>query len=131
METNAMLTMIVTILTISLLGFFNGLFSYFLDYCFWEGSVFSGYLPFLAQNCLSAEEWKEVQMLTPEQRDNEYTLRAQNKFFFKMLGGCVICFNVWISLAAFTILNSIFGFGWGYFLVFLLISHFTVRKISH
>lgn len=126
MELFYYLDIIVTIVLVGLIGIACGLFSYFLDYCFWPGSVFKFYLPWLARTVLPSSECKEVELLAPELRPEEYVRRAENYMLFKLLGGCMYCFNVWITFASFSVLP----FEWYYIFVYTPVSHFFLRKFG-
>lgn len=126
MELFYYLHIIVTIVLVGLLGVACGAFSYFLDYCFWPGSVFKFYLPWLARTVLPKSECKEVELLSKELRANEYVHRAENYMLFKLLGGCMYCFNVWITFASFALLP----FEWYYIFIYTPAAHFFLRKFG-
>lgn len=126
MELFYYLHIIVTIVLVALLGVSCGAFSYFLDYCFWPGSVFKFYLPFLARTVLPKSERKEVELLEKSLRANEYVHRAENYMLFKLLGGCMYCFNVWITFISFSLLP----FEWYYIFIYTPAAHFFLRKIG-
>lgn len=117
---------IVTIILVSILAVCCGLFSYFLDYCFWPVSVFKFYLPFVAKVLLPKSECDEVKMLSAELRPEEYVRRAENYMLFKLLGGCIFCFNVWITFISFSLLP----FDWYYIFIYTPVSHFFLRKFG-
>ena len=121
MELFYYLHIIITIVLVALLGVGCGAFSYFLDYCFWPGSVFKAYLPFVARIVLPKSECNEVKLLAPELRPEEYVRRAENYMLFKLLGGCMYCFNVWITFASFALLPFIYTPA----------AHFFLRKFGN
>ncbi len=126
------LIIILKLITLCILGGICGLLGYFLDYCFQEHSVFQKYLPWLAKTLVRSQkpsDYKEVMMLKPELRDYEFITRALGIFHYKMLGGCSICFNVWLSATGFILLNLGLSFGWFYLPVFTLTSHLVLRKL--
>lgn len=122
-------TIILMVFIVSVLAWINTLFSYLLDYCFWDGSIFQSYLPWLAEMNLDIIEWNEVQMLPKEQRKAEYINRAQSKFFYKVLGGCIVCTNVWLSFGTFFVLSMILNIEWYYIIPYTVSSSFFLRKI--
>lgn len=72
------------------LAFISALLSLFLDFCFREGNIFEGWLDFLAD--LHLPEDVEAADI-----DREDRFKMVDWFWFKPLGGCVVCMNVWIS----------------------------------
>lgn len=125
--------MMLKIACLTMMAGTNALLSYFLDYCFWENSIFSSYLPWLSKKILKKKDihaYTEVKLLDESLRDNEYVARASNMFFFKMLGGCVICFNVWISFFTFSWIVFLFDFSFSFLPIYILTSHFFIRKLS-
>lgn len=75
------------------LAVISALLSMFLDFTFREGNIFEGWLDFLADLHLP-EDVKEAL-----DNDREERFKMVDWFWFKPLGGCVICMNVWISFA--------------------------------
>ena len=72
--------MILEILIIfSILGMCSAFISYFIDFCFGEGNIFEKYYLFLLTY-----------------------VEPKSKWLFKILGGCNICLNFWISLFIFS-----------------------------
>jgi hypothetical protein len=73
--------MILEILIIfSILGMCSAFISYFIDFCFGEGNIFEKYYLFLLTY-----------------------VEPKSKWLFKILGGCNICLNFWVSLFIFII----------------------------
>lgn len=135
MDITYLMTLSATILIAFLLGGINALFSYFLDYCFWEGSIFGFWLPFNAKTQLKIwkpKKYTQLQLLkdSPE-FDNMLIDSAQNLFFYKILGGCLICTNIWVALASFFVIHSyLLPLSWIYFLPYTLFSSYILRKIA-
>lgn len=128
-----MIEIILTILFVSVLAWICALFSYLLDYCFWTGSIFGKYIPYLAKTLVKAlnpKDYKEVSMLKKELQEVEFIGRAEKIFFFKILGGCVICTNVWIAMISFVFINLYFNIGWLYMLPYVFSASFFLRKIT-
>lgn len=90
------------------------LLSLFLDFCFREGNIFEGWLDFLADLHLP----KEAMNID----DREDRFKLVDWFWFKPLGGCVVCMNVWISF----ITCALFFWDWR-FIIVVLLSNFLVR----
>lgn len=132
METNVMILIILQITIISLIGWLTALFSYFLDYCFWENSIFGKWLPFLSQKLLKKKDYKKLNqiLLLPENaRYNAYIEASGPYFLFKILGGCIICTNVWICMLLFPIW-WICGIDWYYLFPYIFSSSFFLRRIT-
>jgi hypothetical protein len=130
METFAKIDLIVVIALVTVLGWLCALLSYFLDYCFWERSIFQNYLPWLASKCISREDLKEVSMLRPSEQANDLIRRASGSFFYKVLGGCIICTNVWLSFITFFILCNVLNLGWYYVFIYTITSSYFLRRIT-
>lgn len=127
-------TIMTTLLLAIVLGAFNSLLSYFLDYCFWEGSIFGGWLPRLAKWNLKTFKPERLKFLeagkySPEY-DNELIKEAQNMFFFKILGGCMICSNIWLGVCTYTLIWLKIDISFAYLFPYLLFSSFILRKIA-
>lgn len=117
------------ILTSAVLGFLCALLSYFLDYCFWPGSIFKFYLPWLASVNLRSrdpEKWEQIKSM-----DKDYwTREAEGFFWYKVLGGCCVCFNIWLALISWSlILLSTDLFAWYYGFSYVLSSSWLIRKL--
>ena len=134
MKIQDFLNVITPILFVMFLGGLNSLLSYFLDYCFWEGSIFGKYIPWLAEKNLKTFKPEILKALESAKGTKDYNNKlvqsAQNEFFFKILGGCVICSNIWLGGITFTILALVFGLSWWLAFPYLLFSSFLLRKIS-
>lgn len=133
METTQMISVAISIGFAAFLGALNSLLSYFLDYCFYEGSIFGFWLPTLAKANLAFFRPAQYQSVKSAKKNPEYDnmlcQMAQDMFFYKVLGGCIICSNIWLGAVTFTVIWACFGFS--YFLIFpyLLFSSFVLRKI--
>lgn len=76
------------------LAVISALLSMFLDFCFREDNIFEGWLEFLYEQSVPG---KVRECLASEDREDRF--KHITWFWFKPLGGCVICMNVWISFA--------------------------------
>lgn len=116
------------------LGSLNALFSYFLDFCFWEHNIFGKYLPWLAKINLKTFDKKKYNELKLVKNNSEYENMlidgAMNMPFFKVLGGCIICFSVWTGLFNFILIYNLIEIPFFYFIPFSLFSSFILRKIN-
>jgi len=104
-----------------------GFFSYFLDYCFWPQSIFKGYLPMLAKYFLR----KRADFPAIKAMDAQSIVDLASDIpWFKLLGGCSVCFNVWLTFVSFGLLYAFVPFVplWAY-IPYLGLSSFTIRKL--
>lgn len=127
---------------ISSLALFTSLFSYFLDYTFYDGSIFGRWLPYLAKKLITwidKDRLNELEVIkaNKEMYDNKLIEIAHGYFLYKILGGCLICSNVWHSVIVYNLLFCIAYAsghinGWWYLgiLPFIFFSSFITRKIS-
>jgi len=87
---------------------FTFLFTLFLEFCFREGHIFEGWLEFWAVRWYKKEapeildsyldmSLKEVEEMGYETR-RELILDNVDWFWFKPLGHCPPCLNIWISI---------------------------------
>lgn len=117
--------------------------SWFLDYCFYENAIFGRWLPWLARKIVIRfyrNEWNNIPCeitYNDELLDKKLIQIADSFFLFKIMGGCIICSNVWQSIVTFNILFWIswcHGYidGWLYFTIlpYIFFSSFVTRKIS-
>lgn len=118
--------------------------SWFLDYCFYENAIFGRWLPWLAKKIVKRfyrSDWNRLS--DPIYSENQEMFDAsiikicENYFIFKILGGCLICSNVWQSMVTFNVVFWItwcsgYVDGWWYLsiLPYIFFSSFIVRKIS-
>lgn len=99
------------------LAVISALVSLFLDFCFREGNIFEGWLEFLYEHSVPGKVRQQMANKEREDRFEKITW-----FWFKPLGGCVVCMNVWISFA----LCLAFFREWE-FIVVVLLSSLIVR----
>jgi len=117
------------------LGFLNSLLSYFLDYCFYKGSIFGGWLPLLAKINLilfkpgTYRGLKEYSSKNPHY-DDKLCEEALDCFFYKVLGGCIVCTNIWLGAITFTLIWLLLPISYWLIIPYLLFSSFSLRKIS-
>lgn len=124
--------MLLTLFT----GICNSLLSFLLDYCFLPGEIFSGWLPFLARKCANKKKLEDLDKrrllyrLSDEVYETQLFELCDGKFFFKILGGCIICSNIWLSFVTFALLHFLlpFDLSWWFMLVHTLISSAFLRK---
>lgn len=114
---------------------FTALLSLFFDFCFKENNIFEGWLNFWAKWWLGknnpdilreakqkTDETIYIQTEGKQETVREWVFSKVEWFWFKPLGGCVVCMNVWISFAfLFTQSNFIS------MLAMVLLSNFLVR----
>lgn len=84
---------------ICVLGGLSGGFSIFIDFCFNEGNIFDWYYSLI----------------------QDY-VKPKSEKLFKMLGGCNICFNPYLSTILFVILSENFKISIKYYIPFILTS---------
>lgn len=128
-------TIIMQAILISFAAFLNSLLSYFLQYCFRQGAVFTNWLPFVAKIiCYRRNRWAyENIKKMPEklQRQEAFIMESINHFWYKILGGCYICSNIWQSFFTVFVLLLILDLKevaiW--FIPYSLLSSFFLRKI--
>lgn len=120
-----------TILTWSVYTF---LLSVFLDFCFSENNIFEGWLNFWAKWWLKKNKPKllkkyqdktdnEVWLENPKYETvREYLFSEVEWFWFKPLGACVVCMNVWICFALAWTQGNVISV-----LAMILLSNFLVR----
>jgi len=127
------MTIVPTITVSSILGLFLALFSYFLDFCFWRGNVFSFWLPFVASNIVKRKTPLKYQYISKvsdkKERQGLFIDEVGENGLFKVLGGCSICLNVWIGFVTFPFINLLLDISYWYMIVYLLSASFILRKI--
>lgn len=129
-QTIAMIQILIVLFTISFLAWINSLISFFLDYCLQPHAIFKDWLPWLAEAVLSQKDWDEVQVLSNESaKIDEYQNRAMGYFFYKILGGCIVCTNAWLSFVSFGIIMYFLGFHWYYGIAYTVSSSYFVRRL--
>lgn len=125
------------ILLAATLGVFCGLFSYLLDYCFWPGNVFKGYLPWLAMMQVRMHKpkiWEHIKGLRYYAGDasgwkEAVVAEAEGLFWYKVLGGCSVCLNVWIAMLSWAVICGLTFFSWYYGFCYVLVASWLIRKL--
>jgi hypothetical protein len=116
---------ILLLILVSGMGVICALFSYFLDYCFMPGSIFKWYIPLLARMTLDKKTRETIKNADPE----TYVPLAENLFWFKILGGCIVCFNIWVAMISFTLICYFSFINWYYCIPYIMVSSWTVRRL--
>lgn len=102
---------ILLIVGLTVCAWLNACLSYFISFCIDEGNIFEGWLPFITRKLKGGEQ----------------------NFWFKPLGGCVVCANVWHGLITFWIwwAFGLYSLPYSVFLIcpYILISNFLIRKM--
>lgn len=96
------------------LAFISALISLFLDFCFREGNILGWWIDFLIDAELPESVTRDL-----KREEKEEMVFA---WWYKPLGGCVVCLNAWVSIG----LCLFFYHDWKFILVVLL-SSFIVR----
>lgn len=135
MDALTLVMQILPLITIcSIFGLFLALFSYFLDFCFWRGNIFGFWLPFVAKHILKRKNPLKYQYIAKisdkKEREGLYLDEVGESGLFKVLGGCIICLNVWIGFATFILIHILLGISFWYMPVYLLSGSFILRKIT-
>lgn len=123
---------VIKVILAALLGMGCALFSYFLDYCFWPGSIFENYLPWLAKKVVKFHDKKAFELISKlpnESQEAEFLNTAPDYFIFKPLGGCAVCMNIYIAIISYTIISYLSGFEWYYSLIYIFVSSAFLRKL--
>lgn len=92
----------------------SALISLFLDFCFREGNILGWWIDFLID--------VELPHLTNSGIEREDKEKLVYSWWYKPLGGCVVCMNVWVSLSL-----CLFTFHDWRLVVVILLSSFLVR----
>jgi hypothetical protein len=131
---NAMLmNLILQIILVSALAACNSFLSYLLDYCFWDQSIFARWLPWLAKKLVRSKNVKEHNKILamPENlRDQKFIDEAQGYFLYKIMGGCIVCTNVWLAMITFIPVWIFAGAYWWCLFPYVVFSSFLLRKID-
>lgn len=136
MDVSLYFSIVTSLILVSFLGAICALFSYFLDYCFWENSIFSRWLPFIAEILVKKKKPKVFEGIqagrswedTPKYED--LIIQAALSIpAYKLLGGCAVCMNMWIALISFIPLNILLSLSYWYILPYALFSSFVLRKL--
>lgn len=137
-----LILILLTTTVLLILALCNSLMSYFLDYCFYDGAILGWWLPLLAGFIVKTWHKESHPELAAIRNNKELCEKrliqiADGNFLFKILGGCIICSNVWQCITCFTIMwgvlfyhNYVNGWAWLLLLPYIFISSFFVRKIS-
>ena len=127
------MTILPLITVVSILGLFLALFSYFLDFCFWRGNVFSFWLPFVAKSIVKRKNPLKYQYILnvsdKKEQEGLFIDEAGERPLFKVLGGCSICLNIWVGFATFPVIHLLLGVSFWYMPIYLLSASFILRKI--
>ena len=93
--------MIETFATLIFISAISAAFSYFLDFCFEDGNIFGGWLIFLE---------RKLRRFGRKRKGEPYrTISGVESWFYKPLGGCVVCSGVWQALVICPVLLNYFG----------------------
>ena len=92
-------------------GTMGAISSFFLEFCYQEGNIFGWWLKYLDTKV----------------RDNKRHLLHP---FYKPLGGCIYCHNIWIAIGYFMVGHFYFGVSWWMFLPVLLFSHLALTVLD-
>lgn len=131
MDLFSTLEIIFKVILAGLLGSVCALFTYFLDYCFWDGSIFENYLPWLAKKIVKAFDPKAFDLISKlplDAQKNEFLNHAPEFFIYKPLGGCAVCMNVYIAAISYALMSFLSSLEWYYFPVYILVSSAVLRK---
>lgn len=121
---------LLNIILVLFSAFVNACISYFLDLTFKETHIFHKWLPWLATKLLNKEDVEECNKLddTPARRRKLIKFAEAKTFWFKPLGGCPACSNIWVGFMSFWVFAWYFHIPLIYFLPFLVISNFLLRR---
>lgn len=99
------------LLEITTIGFTGSLLTFFLEFCYRPGGIFSWYYNFIEKHF----------------RDN-----PKNPFgyLFNPLGGCAYCQNVWLTSGLFVLSNIYFGVSYWLLIPSILISHIVLNILD-
>ena len=104
---------------------------YLWDFCTWPGMIFGWYQPWLASvaNKIYAPAlWREIKTkYTGDARRHKMVHHAEHLAFYKVLGGCVFCFGVWVAICTYAAVSAATGISWWYAPVHVVVSHFLLR----
>lgn len=127
---------ICSLILAGMMGVLCGLFSYFLDYCFWKGNIFSWYLPWLAMVNLKKRKPVVFQQIKAMRADGfgidwqeQATSMAEELPMYKLFGGCAVCLNIWIAVLSWVVFCLITPFSWYYGFSYVLLSSWMIRKL--
>lgn len=101
----------VTLFGLTLLGFISGWCVNMLTRFMYRGMIFGWWLPLIAKMLVSKKDFSEKYIVDVNGvtfanekegkifAENIYIELAQEKALYKILGGCVFCFGVWVTFA--------------------------------
>lgn len=121
------------LLDATITGAILALLSYFIDYCFWENSIFGKWLPFLAKVILRIKDKGKYNLLIKSNNaDQSIINEVEQAFFYKIMGGCIYCTNVWINIFYYFFTNSSHLIVSLCFLITQIVTaHVILRKLQH
>lgn len=114
------------------MGLICALLSYFIDYCFWPGSIFKNYLPWLSRKIVklyNKAEYDLISKLPKESAEQAFLDAAPEYFLYKPLGGCAVCMNIYIAAIVYIPICLYSPLAWYYFFPFILTSSAFLRKL--
>lgn len=131
-----LIQIVITITAISVFGIFLALLSYFLDFCFYKGNVFGFWLPFLAKQIIRKkmpEKYAEIESgcFSRSQKVGRYIHLVEDSEspLYKMLGGCIVCFNIWCGIVTFPAIAVCLDVSLWYYPIYLLSASYFLRKV--
>jgi hypothetical protein len=116
----------------SIMGIVCALFSYFLDFCFWPGSIFKKWLPWLSKTLIKKyrkAEFELISKLPTQSQEQAFIDAAGEIFIFKPLGGCAVCMNIYIAFISYIFIWLFLGLEWPYFFAYAFTSSAFLRKL--
>ena len=69
-------------------------------------------------------------MLAKKAQGEEFIANAGDLFFYKMLGGCPNCFNVWVAGFSWVLICVFADFPWWGLFPYILYSNKTIRELT-
>jgi fructose-specific phosphotransferase system IIC component len=100
------MSIITDLIFIIILAITSSCFTKFITYCFNEGNILDWYYEWLIK------------------------YSGNNQKLFKLLGGCYICFNIWISTLIFELFNTVIGINYILFIPYIATSFIMSYYIS-
>lgn len=91
---------ILTVIIVSIMSFGLAAFTYFMDFCFRKYNVFDFWLPWLSKTLTKYKfplKYDHIMKAPIQDRTSLFIETVEDYGFYKMLGGCAICFNVWLG----------------------------------
>jgi hypothetical protein len=129
MENNLELTRIFLLFFSAFTG---ACISYFFEMCLKEGNIFQNYLPWLSNKLLCDSDIEECNRIedSPARRRLLIKNAEEKSFWYKPLGGCAACSNIWQGFILFWAFQGYFGLPIIYIVPYLVISNFLLRKMN-